>query len=236
MKDEVIVLENVWKTYMMDSVKVDAVRGISFSVGVGDYVSIMGPSGSGKSTLMDLMGCLDIPTRGRILLKGKDISKMSEETLAQMRGKEIGFVFQTFNLIPTLTALENVMLPTLFQPENKGKEDEAKKILGVVGLGERMNHLPSQLSGGERQRVSIARALINDPSIILADEPTGNLDSETGKEIMDLFENLHEKEKKTVIVVTHDPYIAGHAHRKIQIIDGQIAHDHKLAKRFEWKL
>jgi len=235
MKNEVIVLENVWKTYQMDSVKVDAVRGISFSIGVGEFVSIMGPSGSGKSTLMDLMGCLDNPTHGKILLKGKDISKMSEETLAQMRGKEIGFVFQTFNLIPTLTALENVMLPTLFQPENKGKENEAKKILGIVGLGERLNHLPSQLSGGERQRVAVARALINDPSIILADEPTGNLDSETGKEIMDLFEKLHSKEKKTVIVVTHDPYVAGHAHRKIQIIDGQIAHDHKLAKRFMWK-
>ena len=234
MKNEVVELHEVWKTYTMDSVKVDAIRGISFSVGVGDFVSIMGPSGSGKSTLMDLIGCLDNPTRGRILLKGKDISKMSEETLAQMRGKEIGFIFQAFNLIPTLTALENVILPTLFQPENKGKEDEAKNILKLVGLGERMTHLPSQLSGGERQRVAIARALINDPSIILADEPTGNLDSETGKEIMDLFEKLHKKEKKTVIVVTHDPYIAKYAHRKIHIIDGRIAHDHRLAGRFVW--
>jgi putative ABC transport system ATP-binding protein len=213
----------------------NALRGISLDIHEGDFISIQGPSGSGKSTLMYLLGCLDLPSKGQIFLDGKDISKLSESNLAKIRGQQIGFVFQSFNLVQTLSALENVALPTFFQ--NISETESTKKaleLLKLVGLSERASHHPNQLSGGEQQRVAIARSLINDPPIILADEPTGNLDSKTGHEIMKLLAELHQKYNKTIIIVTHDPEIAHHAEKKVNIIDGQISHDHQLAKRFVW--
>jgi putative ABC transport system ATP-binding protein len=235
-EEPIIHLHNVHKIYQMDSVRVQALRDINLNIYKGEFVSIQGPSGSGKSTLMHLIGALDLPTTGHIFLEGKDISKMSESDLATIRGKKIGFVFQTFNLINTLTALENVSFPMIFQ--NKDTQDKlsrAEKLLEEVGMSHRKKHLPTQISGGETQRVAIARALANDPDVILADEPTGNLDSRTGYNIMKMLVNLHEKFGKTIIVVTHDPIIAGYAKRKINIIDGQIAHDHMAARGFLWK-
>jgi len=235
MKRTVIELHDVWKVYKMGEVHVPALRGISFKIFEGDCVSIMGPSGSGKSTCMHMVGCLDLPTKGRILLDGKDITKISESDLATIRGSKIGFIFQQFNLIRTLTALENVMLPMLFQKDSKSSQEKrAKELLTFVGLKERMNHRPTQLSGGEQQRVAIARALANDPEIILADEPTGNLDSTSGKIVMDLLIGLHEKFKKTLIVVTHDPYIAKHTHRLLYLKDGQLSKDHDIGERVLW--
>jgi len=218
-----IKLENVWKTYRpSESVEVHAVRGVSLTIKDGEFVAIVGASGSGKSTLMHLMGCLDIPTKGRILLDGKDISKMDPSELARIRGKVIGFVFQNYNLIPSLTALQNVELPMIFQGVEKRKmRERAVSLLQMLGLGDRMGHLPNQLSGGQQQRVAIARALANNPKMILADEPTGNLDSKSGKEVLDLLVGLNKK-GKTLVVVTHDKSIAKKAKRIVKIKDGRI--------------
>lgn len=234
-REPVIILENVWKIYQLGKVQVPALRGLNLVIYPNEFVAVMGPSGSGKSSALNSIGCLDVPTKGRIILDGKDISKLSESKLAQIRGRKIGFIFQQFNLLPRLTALENVMLPMTFQgiPESKRKE-RAKKLLVSVDLEKRMMHKPTELSGGEQQRVAIARALSNDPEIILADEPTGNLDSSTGKKIMDILVELHKKYKKTIIVVTHDPYIAKYAKTVLNLKDGQILKDHVMAKRFLW--
>jgi len=232
----IIHLHNVWKSYKMDSVEVTALKGINLDIYKGDFVSIQGPSGSGKSTLMHLIGALDVPTRGHIELDGNNIERMSESDLATIRGKKIGFVFQTFNLIPTLNASENVTFPMIFQKKNSlDRIQRANKLLEEVGMSHRKKHLPTQISGGETQRIAIARALANDPDIILADEPTGNLDSKTGHAIMKMFVDLHQKFGKTLIIVTHDPYIAQYAHKRVNIIDGEIAHDHAASKRFLWQ-
>lgn len=221
----VIELRNVWKRYRMGEVDVPALRGIDLEIERGEFVAITGPSGSGKSTIMSLVGCLDLPTDGTIFLDGNDISRMGESQLAQIRGKKIGFIFQQFNLIPTLTALENVMLPLEFQDvESAGAKKKAMELLSMVGLGDRMAHLPSQLSGGQMQRVAIARSLAADPEIILADEPTGNLDSTTGQFIMDFFSTIHEKHGRTIILVTHDISLVRHAQRTVYLKDGRIDH------------
>jgi len=200
-----IKLEDVHKIYQLDKVEIPAINGISLNVNKGDFVALMGPSGSGKSTAMNLVGCLDTPTKGEIFLDKYNIAHLHESDLAQIRGKKIGFIFQTFNLIPSLTALENVALPMTFQgASRKQKIQKAKELLELVGLKDRMNHLPGELSGGQKQRVAIARALINDPEIILADEPTGNLDTKTGDEIMKVLKDLNKK-GKTIILVTHNP-------------------------------
>ncbi|MBI4158649.1 ABC transporter ATP-binding protein [Candidatus Woesearchaeota archaeon] len=220
---KVIQLQNVKKSYNLDNVIVNALNGISFEVNKGELVAIMGPSGSGKSTAMQIIGSLDLPTEGRVFIEDVDITKLSHSNIAQLRGKKVGFIFQTFNLIPSLTALENVTLPMLFQDLNKTKQKQkAKELLALVGLQDRMDHLPPELSGGQRQRVAIARALANDPEIILADEPTGNLDSKTGGEIINLLLELNKK-GTTVLIVTHDQNIAKRAKRIITIRDGLIA-------------
>jgi len=229
-KDITIKLDNVWKIYKMGEVEVPALKGINLMVKKGEFLAVMGPSGSGKSTAMNMIGVLDIPTRGRIFLKGQDISKLSESDLAQIRGKTIGFIFQQFNLIPTLSALENVSLPMIFQNMPKEERVErATKLLGMVGLGDRIGHKPGEMSGGQQQRVAIARSLINDPEVILADEPTGNLDSESGHKVIDFLQDLHKKEKKTIVMVTHDEDIAKFAERTEYLHDGQIV---KGRKRF----
>ncbi len=219
----IIELDNVWKVYTMGKVDISVLKGLHFHINKGDFVAVMGPSGSGKSTTMNMIGCLDIPTKGRIYLKEHDISKLSESDLAQMRGKTIGFVFQQFNLIPTMTALENVMLPMIFQGSGESERKKiAMSLLELVGLKERATHKPTELSGGEQQRVAIARALANNPEIILADEPTGNLDSKTGIEIMSMLRKLHEKENKTVVMITHDKNVAKNANKIIYLKDGKI--------------
>ena len=219
----VIKLKDVWKTYWLGDNKLDVLKGINLEIYKGDFVAIYGPSGSGKSTLMNQVGVLDTPTKGTILLENHDISKMEESELAQLRGKKIGFIFQQFNLIPTLTALENVVLPTIFQnvPEEV-RVKRAEQLLTSVGLGDRMHHKPSELSGGQQQRVAISRALINDPDIILADEPTGNLDSASGRQVMAMLEELHHKENKTIILVTHDTHLVRTAQKIVMIKDGEI--------------
>lgn len=220
----IIELEDVWKTYQMGDVQVHALRGLSLKIKRGEFVAIQGPSGSGKSTSMFLVGCLDLPTKGHVYLEHKDISHLHESDLAQIRGKKIGFVFQQFNLIPTLTALHNVELPMIFQGVPAAERlKRAEYLLKLVGLESRMRHRPTQLSGGEMQRVAIARALLNNPEVVLADEPTGNLDSKTGEEVMRFFRNLHEKEKRTMIIVTHDKYVANQADRIIRLQDGHVA-------------
>jgi putative ABC transport system ATP-binding protein len=204
-KETIIKLENVWKVYKIGTVEVNALQGLNVEIRQGEFVAILGPSGSGKSTAMNMVGCLDVPTKGVIFLEGKNISHLSESTLAQIRGRKIGFIFQTFNLINTLTAMENVMLPMIFQGTPREKRlQKAKELLDMVQLGDRVNHKPSELSGGQQQRVAIARALCNDPDVILADEPTGNLDSKTGTTVMEFLAKLH-KQGKTIIMVTHDP-------------------------------
>ena len=221
--DAIIRLENVWKTYTMGEVEVSALKGVSLSINQGDFLIITGASGSGKSTMMNLVGCLDLPTKGSIYLDGRDISKLSESELARIRGKKIGFIFQQFNLIPKLTAIENVMLPLEFQDTPTAvARKKAEDLLNLVGLGDRMHHLPSQLSGGQQQRVAIARSLSNNPDVILADEPTGNLDSKSGSDVMGMLLSLWKKEGKTIIVVTHDIGLAKHGKRQIQLKDGQI--------------
>ncbi|MEM4284406.1 MAG: ABC transporter ATP-binding protein [Candidatus Caldarchaeum sp.] len=220
-----IHLKNAQKVYPMGEVNVPALRGIDLTIRPGEFVAIMGPSGSGKSTLMHLLGCLDLPSDGVVQLDGHDVTKLDEDTLAQIRGKKIGFVFQTFNLIPTLTALENVELPLFFQSVPRAeRRARAIELLRKVGLEGRAHHKPAQLSGGERQRVAIARALANDPEIILADEPTGNLDSESGQAILDLLAQLH-REGKTIILVTHNPEAAAYAQRIVRIKDGRLVEE-----------
>jgi len=223
-KDNVLLrLENVCKIYQMGEVNVTALKDINLEIEKGDFVAIVGTSGSGKSTMMNLIGCLDIPSEGRILLKNQDISKLSESNLASFRGKTIGFIFQQYNLMPTMSALENVTLPLEFQEINDTVAIErAKKILTFVGLGDKIHHRPSQLSGGQQQRVSIARCLVTDPEIILADEPTGALDSTTGQNIIETLQMLWEKEGKTVIMVTHDLNLAKYARTTVELKDGEI--------------
>jgi putative ABC transport system ATP-binding protein len=220
---------DLWKTYVMGSEEIHALRGVSIQIERGEYVAIMGPSGSGKSTLMNLIGCLDTPSKGSYLLNGKQASQMNDNELARIRNEEIGFVFQTFNLLPRATALRNVELPLVYAGvAGKEREAQARAALEKVELGSRMNHRPNELSGGQRQRVAIARALVNNPSILLADEPTGNLDSKTGIEIMALFDRLH-KGGNTIVLVTHEPDVAAYAHRSIHIRDGQVENDVKRA-------
>jgi putative ABC transport system ATP-binding protein len=220
---------DLWKTYIMGSEEIHALRGVSIQIERGDYVAIMGPSGSGKSTLMNLIGCLDTPSKGSYLLNNKQVSQMNDNELARIRNEEIGFVFQTFNLLPRATALHNVELPLVYGGiAARDRQDRARKALELVELGDRVTHRPNQLSGGQRQRVAIARALVNNPSILLADEPTGNLDSKTGVEIMTLFAKLHET-GNTIVLVTHEADIAAHAHRTIQIRDGKVENDVRRA-------
>ncbi len=226
--DALIQTDDLWKTYQMGSTEVHALQGVSFAIKRNEYVAIMGPSGSGKSTLMNLIGCLDTPTKGQYWLNGKLVSEMDDDELAHIRNKEIGFVFQTFNLLARATALHNVELPLIYSGvPSRERTERAKKSLQLVELSDRMHHKPNELSGGQRQRVAIARALVNKPSIILADEPTGNLDSQTGIEIMKLFDKLHS-EGNTIIIVTHERDIAEYAHRIISIRDGKIASDERM--------
>ena len=227
----VICTDDLWKTYDMGSEQqVHALRGVSIRIQRNEYVAIMGPSGSGKSTLMNLIGCLDSPSKGNYWLNGQLVSELDDDELAHIRNKEIGFVFQTFNLLARATSLHNVELPLIYAgiPAEE-RIERAKKVLAAVGMESRMNHKPNELSGGQRQRVAIARALVNDPSIILADEPTGNLDSQTGVEIMALFDKLHEQ-GNTIVLVTHEHDIAEYAHRSIHIRDGQVFSDQRTAR------
>jgi putative ABC transport system ATP-binding protein len=220
-----IETRDLWKTYVMGDEEIHALKGVSIAIERGEYVAIMGPSGSGKSTLMNLIGCLDTPSKGTYLLNGKEVSQMNDNELARIRNEEIGFVFQTFNLLPRATALHNVELPLVYAGMGKAARlEQAKAAIEKVELTHRMTHRPNELSGGQRQRVAIARALVNNPSILLADEPTGNLDSKTGVEIMALFARLHQG-GNTIILVTHEPDIAAYAHRVIAIRDGQVERD-----------
>jgi len=222
-KETIIELKDVWKTYKRGAVEVHALRGISLKVKRGEFLAIMGPSGSGKSTAMNMVGCLDVPSKGNIYLLDKDIAKMSESELAKVRGKKIGFIFQTFNLINTLTARENITLPMVFQDYPKEeRRKRAEDLLKMVELDNRMGHKPSELSGGQQQRIAIARALANEPEVILADEPTGNLDSSTGERVMDFLTKLHKEKGTTIVMVTHDLKTARHADRIEFLKDGQI--------------
>jgi len=221
----IIELQDIVKNYQVGTVIVRALRSVSLTIYKNEYVAIMGPSGSGKSTLMNLIGCLDTPTSGRYFLNGVDVSKMEDDRLAEIRNKEIGFVFQTFNLLPRYTALENVTLPLIYAGVPKAEREKlAIETLAQVGLADRMHHKPNELSGGQRQRVAIARALVNKPSIILADEPTGNLDSKTSIDIMNLLDDIHRK-GNTIILVTHEEDIAKHAARIVRLLDGQVSSD-----------
>jgi putative ABC transport system ATP-binding protein len=223
----VIKIRQITRDFHLGQEVVKVLKGIDLDIEKGEYVAFMGPSGSGKSTLMNLLGCLDTPTSGQYILNGKDVSQMSDDELAEIRNKEIGFVFQTFNLLPRTTALENVALPMIYAGATKSQRKErAEKVLADVGLADRMDHKPNQLSGGQRQRVAVGRALVNNPSIILADEPTGNLDSKTSVEIMNLFDEIHAS-GNTVILVTHEEDIARHAHRIIRLRDGMIESDER---------
>lgn len=223
--EEIIKTKDIVKLYIMGVEELYALKGISISINKNEYVAVMGPSGSGKSTLMNIIGCLDTPTSGHYELNGQSVSEMDDNELAQIRNREIGFVFQTFNLLPRSNALHNVELPLIYSGLSKSKRiEQAEEALLKVGLQDRMYHKPNELSGGQRQRVAIARALVNNPSIILADEPTGNLDTKTGDEIMELFDNLHQQ-GNTIIVVTHEDFIAEHAHRIVKLRDGLIESD-----------
>jgi len=220
---------DLWKTYVMGTEEIHALRGVSIQIERGEYVAIMGPSGSGKSTLMNLIGCLDTPSKGSYLLNSKQVSQMNDNELARIRNEEIGFVFQTFNLLPRATALRNVELPLVYAGvQGKDREARAKQALEKVELASRMGHRPNELSGGQRQRVAIARALVNNPSILLADEPTGNLDSKTGQEIMGVFERLHQA-GNTIVLVTHEADVAAYAYRTIHIRDGKVENDVRRA-------
>ena len=223
MKKTIIKLDNVWKTYKMGNVEVNALQGLNLDIKEGEFLALMGPSGSGKSTAVNMIGCLDVPTKGKITLDQHDISTLSESELAQIRGRKIGFIFQQFNLIPTLTALENVMLPMIFQgTDEKERIERATRLLDLVELGDRLNHKPTELSGGQQQRVAIARALANNPEVIIADEPTGNLDSKTGAVVLEFLHKLHKKENKTIAMVTHDASLAKIAERTEFLKDGKI--------------
>ncbi|MEZ4586921.1 MAG: ABC transporter ATP-binding protein [Gemmatimonadales bacterium] len=229
-RDAVIVVRNLRRDYEMGSETVRALRGVDLTIRKNEYVAIMGPSGSGKSTLMNMIGCLDTPTEGEYWLNGYRVSDLEDDELARIRNKEIGFVFQTFNLLPRATALQNVELPMVYAGVgSKERRSAAIEALGRVGLGERMHHRPNELSGGQRQRVAIARALVNSPSILLADEPTGNLDSKTSIEILKLFDQLHT-EGHTIVLITHEHDIAEHAHRQVHLHDGQVARDFMTEK------
>ncbi len=220
-----IDIKDIKRDFILGNETIHVLKGVDLTINKGEYVALMGPSGSGKSTLMNLLGCLDTPTSGTYILNGKDVSQMSDNELAEIRNKEIGFVFQTFNLLPRTTALSNVALPMIYAGHSKSERTKrAEEVLTQVGLGDRMDHEPNQLSGGQRQRVAVARALVNRPSIILADEPTGNLDSKTSVEIMNLFDEIHAN-GNTVILVTHEEDIAEHAHRIIRLRDGLIESD-----------
>jgi len=225
MADAIVHFENVRKTYQMGPVTVQALRGVTFEIQAGEYISIMGPSGCGKSTLLNLLGCLDRPTAGAYWLGGEDVSQMSDDALSAVRGTRLGFVFQSYNLIQQLTVVENIEIPLYYQdrPEQQSRE-MAHRMAARVGLEERLEHKPFELSGGQQQRVAIARALVNEPLVILADEPTGNLDSTSGTEIMKLFDELHDQ-GKTLILVTHDPIVGQRAHRTIRLRDGEIESD-----------
>lgn len=219
----IIELKGVEKIYRMGEVDVPALDGVSLDIKKGEFIAIMGPSGSGKSTLMNMVGCLDVPTKGAVYLDSKNISHMSESDLAQIRGRKIGFIFQKFNLIPTLSSAENVALPMMFQGvDGSERAKRSMKLLGLVGLEDRAGHRPSELSGGQQQRVAIARSLANDPDVILADEPTGNLDSKTGRMVMDFIKKLHKEEGKTIIMVTHDANLAKYAEKIVMLKDGKI--------------
>ena len=223
----IISVKDLRKTYIMGADTINALKSVSIDIYKNEYVALMGPSGSGKSTLMNLLGCLDTPSSGTYILNGTDVSQMTDSELAEVRNKEIGFVFQTFNLLPRMSSLENVALPLVYAGIKKTiRLEKATKVMEAVGLGERMMHKPNELSGGQRQRVAVARALVNSPAIILADEPTGNLDTKTSIEIMGLFEQIHQQ-GNTVIVVTHEPDIAMHAHRIIRLRDGLMESDIK---------
>src|SRR5450830_231926 len=225
---DMITTRDLWKTYVMGDEEIHALRGLSINIERGEYCAIMGPSGSGKSTLMNLIGCLDTPTKGSYLLNGKQVNQMNDNELARIRNEEIGFVFQTFNLLPRATALHNVELPLVYAGvPAKDRLERAKQALQKVELGDRITHRPNELSGGQRQRVAVARALVNNPSILLADEPTGNLDTATGNEIMGLFERLHQQ-GNTIILVTHEHDIALHAHRIVHVRDGKVEKDEKI--------
>ena len=225
MPDKIIEIKGLKRDFAVGSEIVKALKGVDVSVMKNEYLAMMGPSGSGKSTLMNLLGCLDTPTAGAYNLNGTDVSSLKDDDLAEIRNKEIGFIFQTFNLLPRLTALENVSLPLVYAGYNsEDRKRKAQDVLEKVGLGDRLDHRPNQLSGGQRQRVAVARALVNDPSIILADEPTGNLDSKTSLDIMRLFEEIHEM-GNTLIVVTHEEEVASHAHRILRLRDGLVESD-----------
>jgi putative ABC transport system ATP-binding protein len=226
--ENVIELSDITRNFRMGAEELKVLRGISLTIKKGEYVALMGPSGSGKSTLMNLLGCLDTPSGGQYILNGTDVSGLTDNDLAEIRNKEIGFVFQTFNLLPRSTALDNVALPLVYAGQSSDDRiKRAEEVLGQVGLSDRMTHRPNQLSGGQRQRVAVARALVNRPSLILADEPTGNLDSKTSVEIMALMDEIHAN-GNTLIVVTHEEDIAQHAHRVIRLIDGQVASDEQI--------
>jgi putative ABC transport system ATP-binding protein len=220
--ETIIELQDVWKIYRTGEIDVSALAGINLEIKAGELVAITGPSGCGKSTMLNMIGCLDLPTSGKVLLEGRNITEYGSNDLARIRGKKIGFIFQTFNLYPTLTALENIQLPMrIHEFTEKDVKDTSKKLMDIVGLSERRTHFPSQLSGGQQQRVAVARALSTGPSILLADEPTGNLDTKAGGEVMGLFERLNS-EGLTIVMITHDPNIAGYAGRVVKMLDGKI--------------
>ncbi|MFH1401443.1 MAG: ABC transporter ATP-binding protein [Parcubacteria group bacterium] len=234
-ENPIIKLENVWKIYQLGKIELVVLKDITLDIPKGGFVVILGPSGSGKSTMLNMVGCLDLPTRGRVFLDGKDIAKISEDGLAQARGQKIGFIFQQFNLLHNLSALENVMIPMIFQGKSEAqREERARYLLSSVDLSDRADHKPSELSGGEQQRIAIARALANNPEIIVADEPTGNLDSFNGKKIMEILIDLHKNYKKTIIVVTHDPTIADYSTQVVHIKDGRLETNHFSKENVLW--
>lgn len=234
MENKLIIFKNVWKTYLMGEVKVNALKDVSVELGKREFAAIIGPSGSGKSTMMNLVGCLDVPTQGEIFLKGRNIAQLRESDLATLRGQTIGFIFQQYNLIPGMTALENVLLPLEIQEiDDDIAEKRAKELLVLVGLSDKMQNKPTQLSGGQQQRVSIARSLACDPEIILADEPTGALDSITGKEVIEILYRLWKEKGKTVVMVTHDLHLARYARRHIQLKDGEMVRDERNEKQLD---
>jgi len=231
----IIKLEDVWKIYKLGELELPILKGVSLEIARGAFVVVLGPSGSGKSTLLNMIGCLDLPTKGRVFLEGNNISKMSEDELAQIRGRKIGFIFQQFNLLQNLNALENVMIPMIFQGKSeKERQERAKSLLNSLELGNRIDHRPTELSGGEQQRIAIARSLANNPEIIVVDEPTGNLDSSTGKKIMEILIDLHKNEGKTIIVVTHDPNIANYSNQVVYLKDGKIISNHLVEEKVLW--